>query len=78
VRVVTINTHAIKTVLLALTAAASFAAAIIVGMGLGAKQLDFHQAVSCEPGAAASTAVASAVPAGSTLPASRGAPSSMC
>jgi hypothetical protein len=74
---VTINTHAIKTVLLALTAAASFAAAIVVGMGLGAKQPDIRQAVSCEPGATART-VASAVPAGSPLPASSRAPSSMC
>jgi hypothetical protein len=48
VRVVTINLHAIKTVLLALTATASFAAAIIVGMGLGAKKTIDYQVIGCE------------------------------
>jgi hypothetical protein len=43
---VTINTYAVKTVLLALTAAVSFAAAIVVGFG--AKNPDVRQAVSCD------------------------------
>jgi uncharacterized protein YcfJ len=51
VRVVTLNLHAIKTVLLALTATASFVAAIVVGMGLGTKKTDYRQVISCEPGA---------------------------
>jgi hypothetical protein len=31
----TINTHAVKTILLAVIAAGSFVAAVVVGMGLG-------------------------------------------
>jgi hypothetical protein len=63
---VTINTYAIKTVLLAVTAAASFAAAIIVGMGLGgglagSSKTDIHQVISCETGAAASPSPATSV-----------------
>jgi hypothetical protein len=54
---VTINTHAVKTVLLALTAAGSFVAAIIVGMGLGSKNPDYRQ-ISCEPTASSQVAVA--------------------
>ena len=42
----TINTHAVKTFLLALTAAVSFAAAIVVGFG--ATKPDAHQAISCD------------------------------
>jgi hypothetical protein len=59
---VTINIHAVKTVLLALTAAVSFVAAIIVGMGglggLGSKSPDYRQ-ISCEPTASSQVAVAS-------------------
>jgi hypothetical protein len=58
---VTINIHAVKTVLLALAAAGSFVAAIIVGMGglgsLGSKSPDYR-VFSCEPNAAAQVAVA--------------------
>jgi hypothetical protein len=43
---VTINTHAVKTFLLAVTAAVSFAAAVVVGFG--AKKSDVRQAVSCD------------------------------
>lgn len=44
----TINTHAVKTILLALTAAVSFGAAVVVGMGLGGKKIDNRQSVNCE------------------------------
>lgn len=44
----TINTHAVKTILLALTAAVSFVAAVVVGMGLSAKKVDNRHTASCE------------------------------
>ncbi len=52
----TINIHAVKTVLLALTATISFVAAIIVGMGLDSKDPDYR--MSCEPTAATEVALA--------------------
>jgi hypothetical protein len=53
----TINTHAVKTILLAVIAAGSFVAAVVVGMGLGSKKADYRQSVSCE-----TTTVAAANP----------------
>jgi imidazole glycerol phosphate synthase subunit HisF len=50
---VTINTHAVKTILLALTAAASFGAAVVVGMGLGGKKVESRHGVNCDPAAVA-------------------------
>ena len=44
----TINSHAVKTFLLALTAAVSFVAAVVVGFGFGTKKPDYRQAVSCD------------------------------
>jgi hypothetical protein len=70
VRVVTINLHAVKTVLLALTATASFVAAIFVGMGLGTKQVDYRaderHVIGCEPSATTQVADARENPAHQT------------
>jgi hypothetical protein len=58
---VSITIHTVKTVLLALTAAISFGAAIIVGMGgvggLNTKTPNYR-AISCEPTASSQVAVA--------------------
>ena len=43
----TIDTHAVKTVLLAVAAAVAFVAAVIVGM-TGSKPSDPRQSLSCE------------------------------
>jgi hypothetical protein len=60
---VTINTYAVKTVVLALAATGSFVAAIFVGMGSGLKKSDYRpddrQAISCDTAASGQLAAAS-------------------
>jgi hypothetical protein len=53
---VSVNAHAVKTFVLALVAAVSFVAAIIVGLGYSVKKIDYRQNASCETGSVVAAA----------------------